>query len=242
MGECIWIRPGEAKLEELRAGGFRTLWNGLEGKVLDRNRLRRVERIEYPVKGFLKRFLGIQAKNALRLALTTRPRCRSQAFRELRILEELHAFKLGAPRALCAAEHCIGPWERRSLLLTAPLPGKPLSDLAEGPREDEARAAAETYGKALRAGIFLPDQGFDHVFRKENGSLSLLDFHNARTAPPPSPRELGRAVVRLFLSPGSEGIRRLELAKECLLLFLEVGARLEARPGAEAILTRRLAR
>lgn len=240
MAERVWFDP-TAGLDKALPSAFEALWSALAGRLVGRNRLRRVERIETPVAGYLKRFTGIQVKNALRLLVTTHPRCRSQAFRELRVIEDLEAAGLGAPKVLLAAERTLGPWERRSLLLTAPLRGKALCEAPDGPTEEDARAAAKAYGLALRAGVFTPDMGFDHVFRDEGGRLSLLDFHNARTAPAPSPRELGRAVLRLLQSPGGARHARLDFAEELLEIYLETGGRLGAKPRAMSILKGRLA-
>ena len=200
----IQVHPEREDLGLLAIQGFEALWDDLQGPVLDRNRLRRVEYVHWKGEHFyLKRFLGIQWKNAIKLRFLEKPHCQSQAFREALVIERLHNLGFHPPSLLLAAEETRMGHEQRSLLATAPLPGKPLSEIYQDqpmPQELLLRCA-ETFGKILRAGIYLPDLGLDHCFLLEGDHLGLLDFHNARFSPAPRPRDLARALAHWFKSP-----------------------------------------
>ncbi|MFQ5506951.1 MAG: methyltransferase domain-containing protein, partial [Planctomycetota bacterium] len=207
MKGSVHIDPD--RLGELRELDFAGLWR-LQGTRIDTNRLRSVELVQTPCgEAYLKRFLGIQWKNALKLKLSTRPRCRSQADRERRIIRALDDAGFRPPVVLAFGEETRLGIERCSLLLTAPLAGRPLTGMRlESDRDLLGRVASEL-GRVLAAGIFLPDLGLDHVFLLEDGGgLGLLDFHNARTKPAPSTREIARAIVRFFESPGGAALVR----------------------------------
>jgi hypothetical protein len=244
MRTRLWVDPEDGELLALARGGFAAVWDGLRGDVVGENRLRRVERLAaVGAPRFLKRFLGIEAKNALKLRLYA-PRCASQAEREQRIIERLHDAGFGAPRVLAAGAE-LGAWcERRSLLLTAALSGRPLSEIAT-PSESLLEAVADCLGRSVASGVFLPDLGLDHVFVGTGDRLALLDFHNARTWPAPTRRELGRAVVRFFRSPGGEALLARRLYAPFAHAYLRAARRDEAlqralalgraRLGAEAV-------
>ncbi len=201
----IQVHPEHEDLAALANQGFDALWQDLQGPVLDRNRLRRVEFVEWNGEAFyLKRFLGIQWKNAVKLRFRERPHCQSQAFREALVIERLRNLGFHPPSLLLAAEETRLGHEQRSLLATAPLPGLSLSELYRDrpmPQELLLRCA-ETFGKILRAGIYLPDLGLDHCFLLQGDHLGLIDFHNARFSPAPRQRDLARALAHWFKSPG----------------------------------------
>ncbi len=204
LDQKIQVHPEREDLAALASQGFEALWKDLQGPVLDRNRLRRVEYIEWKGEAFyLKRFLGIQWKNALKLRFFEKPHCQSQAFRETLVIERLRSLGFHPPSILLSAEETKLGHEQRSLLATAPLPGRPLSEIyAEAPMPMELLLrCAETFGRILRSGIYLPDLGLDHCFLLRGDHLGLLDFHNARFSPAPRQRDLARALAHWFKSP-----------------------------------------
>ncbi|HMQ21104.1 MAG TPA: lipopolysaccharide kinase InaA family protein [Planctomycetota bacterium] len=186
---------------------FDEAWDRWRGDLVDQNRNRDVERVDFGrTVGYLKRFHGIQLKNHLRLRWQ-QPRCHSQAAREVAIMHALCNAGFHPPRVLAWGQELAGNRELRSLLLTESFDGRPLSD--HGPEAVVAHLpdVAEELGRSVAAGLFLPDLGLDHVFVLSNGNYGLLDFHNARRTKRASARELGRALVRFFTSPGSDAIQ-----------------------------------
>jgi hypothetical protein len=225
----LWIHPAHEAIGDALAEGFAAAWNDLQGETIDSNRLRRVERLT-TASGprFLKRFLGVQPKNAIKLRLQA-PRCRSQAEREVRVIEALARHGFRVPEVLAWGDEC-GTWrERRSLLLLAPLAGQPISELT-APERDLVLRVAHELGRAIICGVFLPDLGLDHVFEPgppETG-FGLIDFHNARFWPAPGRRELGRAVVRFFRSPGGTRLVQRGLVEDFARTYLQGAGRPEA--------------
>ncbi|MAE75665.1 MAG: hypothetical protein CMJ85_02205 [Planctomycetes bacterium] len=240
MRSRIWTAPEHAWLTALARGGFASVWDGLDGEVVDRNRLRRVERITTPGGvAYLKRFFGVQAKNELKLRFLQQPRCTSQAMRERLVIDKLHAEGFRPPEVLAAGDETSFGHERRSLLLTASLDGHALADTDDLP-ETTVLEVAEHLGSVTSKGVFLPDLGLDHVFASPGG-YQLLDFHNARFGPRPSARELGRAIVRFFRSPGADGLRQRDFVERFARLFLRAAGRPEAEQRVFDLCRRRLA-
>jgi len=210
-------------LHELDGLSFDAAWTRFHGPEVDRNRLRHVEHVDTSLgPAYLKRFHGIQLKNAIKLRWS-RPRCRSQAAREVGVIEALARIGWGVPEVLAWGEDIGLFFERRSFLLTAELSGRPLcerDDLAQAPLLD----LADRLGSLFAAGLCLPDLGFDHVFEDGRG-YSLIDFHNARTGPPATDYEVGRAVVRLFRSPGGAPLVDAGLVAPFLERFVAAACR-----------------
>lgn len=224
------------------APGFDRVFLGLRGEVVDRNRGRSVERIEGTGwTGYLKRFEGIQAKNHRKITRRTEPRVGTQAEREVRIMEALGHAGFGHPEILAWGSEVERGREQRSWLLTKELAARALDEIEpqDLDRSLLARVAGEL-GRTVAAGIFLPDLGLDHVYVDDEGRLFLLDFHNARTDPTPRSRELGRALIRFFKSPGAERARQALSFEEFARLYLEAAGRPEAMGRALALARSRL--
>ena len=225
-----------------QAPGFDEVWDAFEGEVIDQNQGRQVERILAPTwTGYLKRFVGIQGKNHRRITRSTEPRVATQTEREVRIMDALAQAGFGVPEILVWGSETADGREQRSLLLTKELPATALGQL---PAEELDRSlltrVATTLGETVAAGIYLPDLGLDHVYVDDEGRLYLLDFHNARTRPAPSRRELGRALIRFFRSPRADVARRALSFEEFASCYLEAAGRPEAMARALGLARKRL--
>lgn len=217
---------------------FDEAWDRWRGERVDENRMRDVEFVDFgEQQGYLKRFHGIQKKNAWRLRLQ-QPRAQSQAGRESAIIHALHEAGFESPKVLAWGQEIAGGREQRSLLLTAPHEGTALNELRTPTLRDALPEVADELGRTVRAGIFLPDLGLDHVFALDDGGFGLIDFHNARKTARPRRRELGRALVRFFRSPGSDSVQdlRLEFAER----YLSAAERMDAWKRTERLFDRRL--
>ncbi len=225
------------------APSFDRIWSDLHGEVVDRNQGRYVEKITGPWGiAYLKRFEGIQGKNHRKITRATEPRAATQTEREVRIMAALAQEGIGVPQILAWGSEVEGGREKRSLLLTSELPATALDQLppANLDRSLLARVAGEL-GRTVASGIFLPDLGLDHVYLGAEGRLFLLDFHNARTRPAPSRRELGRALIRFFRSPGGDRAREVLPFEEFAARYLEAAGRPEAMGRALGLARKRLA-
>ncbi|MCB9880256.1 MAG: hypothetical protein H6832_00045 [Planctomycetes bacterium] len=218
---------------------FDEAWDRWRGELVDQNRMRDVERIDFGrTTGFLKRFRGIQAKNHFRLRWQ-RPRCHSQAGREVAIMHALQNEGFRPPRVLAWGQELRGNREQRSLVLTEAFDGSALSQCSHATTVAQLPRVAELLGRAVKTGIFLPDLGLDHVFLLADDALGLIDFHNARRHPRPTSRELGRALVRFFTSPGAERI--LDERDEFASTYLEAAERPRAWRATQRLFRQRLA-
>ena len=229
MRERIWTHPDHNDLAVLACEGFDGIWMGLSGERIDAHRYRSVERVATAAAvGYLKRFVGLQVKNEFKLRFLQTPKCNSQAIREQLIIQRLSARGFHPPELLAFGEetNSLGR-EHRSFLLTKAIDGTPFSQI-EGLEEEVVLAAASHLGDAVAREVFLPDLGLDHIWRLDSGEFGLLDFHNARFGPPPSDRDLGRAVVRFFKSPGGADLVKRDLVEPFARAYLAAAE----RPGA----------
>ena len=231
-----WSPGFEAELIEDagQAPSFAAAWDQWRGQTVDENRLRHVEELRLLGRScFLKRFHGIQWKNQLKLA-AQKPRCASQAGREAKIIAALAARGFHPPKLLAWGAETHAGREQRSMILTEDLHGTPLSDVSLPVRREILCDAAEELGRTVQAGIFLPDLGLDHSYVLEHEGFhgkprwGLLDFHNARLCKRPRRRELARALVRFFRSPGAEPC--LDLKTSFAKTYLEACGRMDAFP------------
>jgi predicted Ser/Thr protein kinase len=201
------IQCPEAALQDSLGGcSFEELWELLRGPVCREHRTRSTQRVETQRgAAFAKRFGSVQLKNVLWLRWGSRPAVRSQAAREARIIDALASRGFAAPRVLLLAEELGLLRERRSLLLLAPLEGRPLCE-NDAALQDETLLLriARHLGSVLASGILLPDLGTDHVYLMPNGDFGLLDFTNAYCTRRPRARTVARALIRFFRSPRAE--------------------------------------
>lgn len=241
MRHVLWINPECSPPAQLDGATFHAAWSGLGGTRIDQNRLRSVERIETDAGTiYLKRFFGIQLKNELKLRLLQSPRCKSQAMRERLVIQRLRNLDYRPPVVIACGEETSWGHEHRSFILTRALTGTPLADINAG--DELIGDVAEHLGRIVHDGVFLPDLGLDHVYVAESGAYELLDFHNARFGPAPGRRELGRAVVRFFRSPGGPDLRAHGLLEPFVRRYLRAAGRDDAvRPVLE-LCERRLGR
>ncbi len=245
--EQIWLAnpgPCPASFRGLR---FEELWKLLDdadGQRIDENRLRHVVRRTHEGRElYVKFFEGIQLKNALRLRFLSRPRCHTQAAREHAVIRGLRSCGFRVPEVLLRAERTRFGHELSSILVLAPLDGFPLETrLGELGTEAYLTVLATRLGMMVKAGIFLPDLGTDHVFCDSRSGFGFLDFHNARFAPRPSNRELARAVVRFFRSPGAELLLERSLLWPFAERYFHSAGRPQAREALERLAKERLAR
>ena len=242
MKSELWINPAFREIESWTQLGFAGFWAELEGPRIDRNRLRQVELVETPLgTAYLKRFFGVQLKNEAKLRLLTRPHTNTQAGREHAIIDKLTEAGFHPPVVLARGEESRFGHELRSLLLTLALPGKALCDLPTEELDEELLlSVAKMLGEAVRSGIYLPDLGLDHVFKNPDWSFGLIDFHNARCTRRPSARELGRAIVRFFKSPGGGAFLEAGLFEPFARSYLQAAERPEAFPRALELGKKRL--
>jgi SAM-dependent methyltransferase/tRNA A-37 threonylcarbamoyl transferase component Bud32 len=222
--------------------GFDQVWDAFHGEIIDQNQGRQVERIQTRSwTGYLKRFEGIQAKNHRKLTKSTEPRVATQTEREVRIMEALEQAGFGVPQILVWGSETADGRERRSLLLTKELPATALDQLPPDQLDRSLLTrVATTLGQTVAAGIYLPDLGLDHIYVDDDDRLYLLDFHNARTRPAPSRRELGRALIRFFRSPRAEVARKALSFEEFASHYLEAAGRPEAMARALGLARKRL--
>lgn len=198
--------PEAALQDSLGGSSFEELWKQLRGPVCREHRTRSTQRVETQLgAAFAKRFGSVQLKNALWLRWGSRPRVRSQAAREAEIIRALESRGFAAPRVLLLAEELGLLREQRSLLLLAPLEGRPLCEVDAALRDETLLLRiARHLGRVLASGILLPDLGTDHVFLLPNGDFGLLDFTNASCSQRPRARAVARALIRFFRSPRSQ--------------------------------------
>lgn len=203
----LYLAPEFEKSVSLRGASviaFDEAWDKWKGEVVDENNLRNVERVRFgETTTYLKRFHGIQSKNHWKLRWQ-KPRTHSQAERENAIIHALNAAGFGTPRVMAWGHELRRNRELRSMLITNAYDGTAVSALTPERRLQLLPEIADELGRTVAAGIFLPDLGLDHVFLLRDGSFGLLDFHNARRSSRPRRRELARALVRFFRSPGAE--------------------------------------
>ena len=235
----LYLAPEFEKTIASRGGlSFEDAWDRWSGEVVDENNLRNVERIEFGrTTAYLKRFHGIQTKNHWKLRLQ-KPHSRSQSERENAIIHALHSEGFGPPRVLAWGHELNRNREVRSLIVTAAHPGTALSDLPPEDRNRLLPEVADELGRTVASGIFLPDLGLDHVYTLADGSLGLLDFHNARRSSRPRRRELARALVRFFRSPGAEDCQAAR--EEFAQLYLTAAERLDASKWCQRLFATRL--
>ena len=211
MRSRIWTAPEHAWLTALARGGFASVWDGLDGEVVDRNRLRRVERITTPGGvAYLKRFFGVQAKNELKLRFLQQPRCTSQAMRERLVIDKLHAEGFRPPEVLAAGDETSFGHERRSLLLTASLDGHALADTDDLP-ETTVLEVAEHLGSVTSKGVFLPDLGLDHVFASPGSTFTTRGLDHGRapaSSAAPSCASSARLAPTGYASATSSSVSR----------------------------------
>ena len=239
MPDRFWISDElRSALGDAVPSTLEDAWQLWHGERVDENRLRHVERVELGGETcYAKRFVRAQGKDLAKLRLQT-PRCASQAEREQLVIERLGELGIGAARVLARGETLRLGLERRSLLVVAEIEGQAMHTLAIN--QELLDLAAKTFGRCVRGGVFAPDLGLDHAFVTPDGSLALIDFHRARFGPRPSARELGRAVVRFFKSPGAERVRSPERIERFAALYLESAGRQDALERCRELCAERL--
>ncbi len=190
-------------------GDFPSAWKELRGEVVDRNRLRHVERVRRAGRVlFVKFFERPRWKDRIRNLLTP-PRAASQAGREAAAAALLEKAGLRAVPMAAFGEERLGPFERRSLLVTVEVKAP---TLGEALRRDPVRAGSlapvlgDLLGKILEGGIFLPDLSMEHILLPPGGDPFLLDLHNARKVGRWTARRLARMLGRLWA--GARGTAR----------------------------------
>lgn len=241
MRERVWTHPDHNDLAVLACDGFDGLWMGLSGERVDAHRNRSVERVTTAAGiGYLKRFIGLQLKNELKLRFLQTPKCNSQASREQLVIHRLTERGFHPPELLAFGEetNALGR-EHRSFLLTKAISGTPLCEI-EPLQDDVVLAAATHLGAAVARDVFLPDLGLDHIWQMHDDNFALLDFHNARFGPSPSNRDLGRAVVRFFKSPGGPALVERHLVEPFARAYLAAAERPDALDTTLSLCRRRL--
>lgn len=168
---------------------------------------------------FLKCFAYTQWKNQLR-NLTSAPRCRLDAERELGVARALAARGVAVARVVAVGRERGASW-----YLCAALAGTPLSELVA--RRELAPAAARFLGGILAAGVTLPDLALEHVFLLDTAPtprFAILDLHNGAVRKPRR-HDLVRALRRLARSARGLAIGRHSALRFAVRLLASAGWR-----------------
>ena len=215
-------------------GDFASAWKNLRGDVVDQNRLRHVERVDLPGWKVFTKFFHRPRPADLFRNLCTRPRCFSQAAREVKIASLLEKAGLHAVPMAAFGEERLGPIERRSMLVTVEVKGPTLGEVL---RKDPglayrfAPALKNLLEKLLANRIYLPDLSLEHILLPKEGTLVLLDLHNALVLRRWTDLRLARMLGRLWA--GAAGTVRPFTA---LRLAVEILEGLRDRPPRRKVL------
>ncbi|MEM7203042.1 MAG: methyltransferase domain-containing protein [Planctomycetota bacterium] len=211
----FWQHVDATPAERQRVSSLEALLRLPAELAAPRNRQREVRCIKLGTQCYyLKVFERTQTKNQLRFAVT-RPRCRTDAERELGVALALRDRGIRVARPIGIGRR--GP---TSFYLCAALPGPSLRERLAAGRwtRDLARRVAAFAGGIATRGVVLPDLSADHVFVLDGadpaGEFAVIDLHNGRLARRASIRDATRMLRRF-----AKSIRGLPVSRRQALEF-----------------------
>ena len=139
---------------------------------------------------------------------------RSRAFREWRLLAQLHALDLPVPRPLMASCERRGAIYRAGLMTSRIEGARTLATLAEKLDQPHWQSLVETLQTFFDAGVVHPDLNANNLLLDVSGRWYLIDFDRARqvagkSSPGPMVRRLLRSFDRLGIKAGREQLEQL---------------------------------